>query len=111
MAEKRIEIEVRGIDEQGEVTETFKVTMEDGSLPERAMILAENERRTVLTMVNCDRVDACQMVRHNDKARQIAGVTTIGEMLFGALMKDGNDEEAEDNGELGESQGEEPEDL
>lgn len=107
MAKKAIEIEVREITD-GKVTETTTITQEDGGPMKRALILAEGENQSGLVMVNCDKVDACTMIRHNKNAAMIARVATIGMMLFGAA---GDDEEAEDNGELGESQDEKPEDL
>lgn len=107
MKKNWIEIEVREITD-GKVTETRTITQEDGGPMKRALILAEGENQSGLVMVNCDKVDACTMIRHNQKAAMIARVATIGMMLFGAAE---NDEEAEDNVELGESQDEKPEDL
>ena len=112
MAENWIEIEVREIVD-GKVKETRTITQEDGGPMKRALILAEGEDQSGLVMVNCDRVDACMMIRHNKKAAMIAKVAALGMMLFGAEGDGDNDddEEAEDNGELGESQGEEQEDV
>ena len=112
MAENWIEIEVREIVD-GKVKETRTITQEDGGPMKRALILAEGEDQSGLVMVNCDRVDACTMIRHNKKAAMIAKVAALGMMLFGAEGDGDNDddEEAEDNGELGESQGEEQEDV
>lgn len=110
MAENRIEIEVRTIVD-GKVTETRAVTQEDGGPMKRALILAEGEDQSGLIMVNCDMVEACTMIRHNKKMAMIAKVAALGMMLFGAEGDENNDEEeAGDNGELGESQGEKPED-
>ena len=97
----------------GNVTETHTITQGDGGPIKRALILAEGENQSGLAMVNCDRVDACMMIRHNKKAAMIAKVAALGMMLFGAEGDGDNDddEEAEDNGELGESQGEEQEDV
>lgn len=111
MAKKGIEIEVRAITD-GKVTETRTVTQKDGGPMERALILAEGEDQSGLIMVNCDKVEACTMIRHNKKMAMIAKVAALGMMLFGAEGDKDNDEEEEtDNGELGESQGEKPEDL
>ena len=112
MAKNWIEIEVRELTD-GVVTETHTITQEDGGPMKRALILAEGEDQSGLVMVNCDRVDACTMIRHNKKAAMIAKVAALGMMLFGAEGDGDNDddEEAEDNGELGESQGEEQEDV
>ena len=112
MAKNWIEIEVRELTD-GVVTETHTITQEDGGPMKRALILAEGEDQSGLVMVNCDRVDACTMIGHNKKAAMIAKVAALGMMLFGAEGDGDNDddEEAEDNGELGESQGEEQEDV
>lgn len=111
MAKQTIEIEVREITD-GKVTETRTITQEDGGPMKRAIILAEGEDQSGLVMVNCDRVDACTMIRHNKKAAMIAKVAALGMMLFGAEGgEDNNEEEETDNGELGKSQGEEPEDV
>lgn len=111
MAKQTIEIEVRTITD-GKVTETRTITQEDGGPMKRALILAEGEDQSGLVMVNCDKVDACTMIRHNKKAAMIAKVAALGMMLFGEKGgEDNNEEEETDNGELGESQGEKPENV
>lgn len=104
MAKQTIEIEVRTIVD-GKVTETRTITQEDGRPMKRALILAEGEDLSGLVMVNCDRVEACTMIRHNKKMAMIAKVAALGMMLFSA------EGERILGLELGESQDEEPEDL
>lgn len=113
MAKKAIEIEVREITD-GKVTEKHIINDNEGNLLKRALILGDNGEHSVFAMIGCDRAEACEMIANNKRMRELARMTTIGLMIHGMAVEgvdDEDDEEAEDNGELGESQGEEPEDL
>ena len=114
MAKKTIEIEVRKI-EGGKVTEKHIINDNEGNLLKRALILGDNGEHSVFAMIDCDRAEACEMIANNKRMRELARMTTIGLMIHGMAVEgvdDEDDEEEEtDNGELGESQGEEPEDL
>ena len=114
MKKNRIEIEVREITD-GKVTEKHIINDNEGNLLKRALILGTNSEHSVFAMIGCDRAEACEMIANNNRMRELARMTTIGLMIHGMAVEgvdDEDDEEEEtDNGELGESQGEEPEDL
>lgn len=113
MAKRRYEIEVREITD-GKVTEKHIINDNEGNLLKRALILGDNGERSVFAMIGCDGAEACEMIANNKRMRELARMTTIGLMIHGMAVEgvdDEDDEEAEDNGELGESQDEEPEDL
>lgn len=112
MAKRQYEIEVREITD-GTVTEANVIKTEPGTLLTRAIILGDDGKHSVLSMVSCDDAEACAMIATNQKARMLARVTTLGLMIHNIatddLDDDANEEEETDNVELGESQGEKPE--
>jgi len=98
------EILIRGIDDDGNAEEQDKITLEDGSLPERVLILAEGAEskeagigKTVLCKAGCDDAEICMMIHHNKEMKSLVRVYMMGEMAMRMLrtMDDGDEENIE----------------
>lgn len=98
----RYEITIREINEDGKTGETEKITLKDGSLPERALILFEDaEDQTGLCQAGCDKADTCMMIHHNAGMKKIVAVYTMGEKLA-KMAADILDDEEEPEAEMDE---------